>query len=200
VVAVANDTDRFVEGWGPLLGLGPTRRGAYANSGLIVVAGELGRDLLEQIESGLRRVDFDLTFYGVNDPAYPFRFPEQDVLNAILHSRLAPGQVEVLEARLAATPPFAGVRVLDEGSLRCAYADGAEPCVLHHHVVKPWLEPTYDGAYSRLLRRCLVGPDLAVRVPERILPRRFRSGALAHAERRLVDARWLVRSRLSRKA
>ena len=31
--------------------------------------------------------------------------------------------------------------------------------------MKPWLEPTHHGVYSRLLRRLLIGDDLAVAVP-----------------------------------
>jgi hypothetical protein len=53
---------------------------------------------------------------------------------------------------------------------------------------KPWLKPMFDGVYSRLLKRCLIGPDLAIRVPPGRLPLRFRDGALAAAERRRIAA------------
>jgi hypothetical protein len=68
-----------------------------------------------------------------------------------------------------------------------------EPYALHHILPKkPWLEPMYHGVYSQLLMRLLIGPDLAIRVPSRELPVRFREGALA----RLARGRILVRDRL----
>jgi hypothetical protein len=86
---------------------------------------------------------------------------------------------------------------VDEQSLRCAYKDGTEPFALHHILpAKPWLRPMHDGLYSRLLKRLLIGPDLAVRVPSGMVPLRMRTGALAYAERKRVDAavklRWHV--------
>jgi hypothetical protein len=84
--------------------------------------------------------------------------------------------VVALDPRLGPTPPFAGVRIADERTLRCRYRDGTQPYLLHHYIRKPWLEPTYHGVYSRLLRRLLLAPDLTVRVPERTLPRRWRRG------------------------
>ena len=45
--------------------------------------------------------------------------------------------------------------------------------------MKPWLEPTHHGVYSRLLRRLLIGEDLAIRVPEQQVPLRLRRPARA---------------------
>ncbi len=68
--------------------------------------------------------------------------------------------------------------------------------MVHHHTAKPWLEPTYDGVYSRLLRRLLAGADVSVRVPRRQIPLRMRSGLAAYAERKRINAgerlRWRV--------
>jgi hypothetical protein len=81
--------------------------------------------------------------------------------------------------------------------LRCSYEDGVEPYVVHQYLpLKPWLQPIYDGAYSRLLRRSLAGSDVAVRVPSTQVPLRMRTGPLAYAERRLINAREQLRWRL----
>ncbi len=83
----------------------------------------------------------------------------------------------MLDQRLAPTPPFYGLQPdRAERTLRCAYGDAVEPYLVHHHSVKPWLEPTHHGVYSQLLRRLLIGDDLAIRVPER-------AGAAAAAKR-----------------
>jgi len=78
-------------------------------------------------------------------------------------------------------------------ALRCSYPDGVEPYVLHQYLKKPWLEPMYHGIYSRLLARLLLGPDLAVSVPESAVPLRMRRGFLAGLERKRVDLQDLVR-------
>jgi hypothetical protein len=148
------------------------------------------------------RVDIDLTFIGSNLPDYPFLYPEQDVLNAILCTRVAGERTTALDHRLAPNPPFRGLRLLDEKTLACSYADGVAPYVLHHFHRKPWLDRIYHGLYSRLLARLLLYPDLAVKVPEREVPLRLRPGLVARAERMRVDVqdvfRRHVRERLSR--
>src|SRR6266511_2028041 len=145
-------------------------------------------------------LDFGRTFWRRNEPGYPFTYADQDVLNAILATRVAPDLLVALDARLAPTPPFTGLRVIDERALRCAYDDGVEPYLVHHHVVRPWLEPTHHGVYSRLLRRLLVGPEIPIRVPKDAIPLWLRSGPLAWAKRVSINARerfrWHVREPL----
>ena len=100
-----------------------------------------------------------------------FLYADQDVLNAILATTRRPAtRIVALDNRLAPNPPYRGLRVADEARLRCAYRDGTEPFVVHQYVRKPWLEATYDGVYSRLLRRLLTGDDVAIRVPEDEVP------------------------------
>jgi hypothetical protein len=84
-------------------------------------------------------------------------------------------------------PPFKGIRLRDAESLRCTLPDGAEPYLLHHFARKPWIEPMYHGVFSRLLARLLIGPGIAIRVPEPMVPLRMRRGPLARAERARVD-------------
>jgi hypothetical protein len=197
VVAFENDRDRFVPEWGELLDLGPLRRQAYLSSGFVAVARSLGEPLLRLMEDRQDRVDFEQTHWRRNVESYPFLYADQCVLNAILASRMEPDQVVVLENRLAANPPFPGLRVLDASSLRCAYRDATEPYMIHHYTAKPWLESTFDGVYSRLLRRLLAGPDLAIRVPVAWIPLRMRGGPLAYANRKLINAREQFRWRVT---
>jgi len=200
LVAFENPIDRFVPEWGELLDLGPARRGPYVSSAVLCVERSLGTEVLGLLSDRQAAVDFERTFWRRNEPGYPFTYADQDVLNAILATRVAPDLLVALDARLAPTPPFTGLRVIDERALRCAYDDGVEPYLVHHHVVRPWLEPTHHGVYSRLLRRLLVGPEIPIRVPKDAIRLWLRSGPLAWAKRVSINARerfrWHVREPL----
>jgi hypothetical protein len=193
VVAFRNDRDRFVPAWGELLDLGPVRRRPYVSVGLVFLGGSVGAEVLRLMDDRQRNVDFELTWYGKRVPDYPFLYPEQDVLNAILCTRTDGDQLAALENRLAANPPFRGLRLVDERTLRCAYDDEAAPYVLHHFHRKPWLDPMRHGIYSRLISRLLLGQDVAIRVAESEIPLRMRSGFLARAERARVDLEDVLR-------
>lgn len=186
VIAFQNDSDRFVPDWGEILELGPIRRRPYASVGLVIAGAEPGAKLLMLLDDRQRRVDMDRTFYGRDEPDYPFIYPEQDVMNAILSTRMSEEAITTLPHRLMPNQPFDGLELVDERRLRCAYPDGTEPYVLHHYLYKPWIEPMYHGIYSRLLARCLTGADLAIRVPESDIPLRFRPGLRAGLERARV--------------
>ena len=202
VVAFRNDRDRFVPAWGELLDLGPVRRRPYVSVGLVFLGGSVGAEVLRLMDDRQRSVDFELTWYGKRVPDYPFLYPEQDVLNAILCTRVEGDRIATLDHRLAATPPYRELRLLDRSALRCAYGDGAEPYVLHQFVRKPWLEPMYHGIYPRLLARLLLAEDVAIRVPDAEVPLRMRDGVRARLERWVVNAldlgRWYLRERLGR--
>jgi hypothetical protein len=190
VIAFQNRIDRFVAEWGELLDLGPIRRAPYVSSGLVFLGGPLGDEVLELWHDRQRHVEYELGCFAEKVEDYPFLFLDQDVLNAILATRPQPGLIEALDLRLAPVPPFPGLEVRDPLALRCSYADGTEPYVVHQYLPrKPWLDLAYDGVYSRMLRRLLTGPELAIRVPPREIPLRMRSGALAYAERQRVNAR-----------
>jgi hypothetical protein len=188
VVAFRNDTDRFVPEWGEILDLGTARRRPYVTSGLVLLGGRVGRGVLELLDDRQRRVDFELTFYGRDAPEYPFRYPEQDVLNAILCTLPDADGALTLESRLVATPPFPGIRLRSEHARRCASGDGTDPYALHHSARKPWLEPMSGGIYSRLLAGLLIGDDAPVRLPEQDVPLRMRGGLLARGARIGLDA------------
>jgi hypothetical protein len=201
VIAVENDVQRYVPEWGELLGLGPVRRQPYVSSGLVFLGQPVGREVLELMGELQDRVDFDRTFWRANIRDYPFLFGDQDVFNAILATRVERERVTTLANRLAPNPPFRGLRVVDETTLRCAHRDGTEPYALHHFATKPWLEPTHHGAYSRLLRRLLIRRDVPISIREEELPVRMRTGLRAWADRNWVNAqetfRWHVREPLA---
>jgi hypothetical protein len=198
VVAVEHQLDRSVPEWGSLLGLARTRRRQYVSSSMVLAGGELGRRVLRLMDEAQARIEIESTPYAGELPDFdflggsfsvtsfddPFYFADQDVLNAVLSTEVDPAQVEVLDIRLEATVPFPGLRVMDETTLRCVYEDGLEPYAVHHiFPVKPWLEPTTPGVYTQLMRRLLLGNDLAVRVPHSDLPLHLRPGVIAGAKR-----------------
>jgi hypothetical protein len=187
IVAFLNDRPRFRAEWGELLDLGVARRLPYVSSGIVVLGGEVGLRVLELLDDRQGRVEISRTLFGEAEADYPFLYPEQDVLNAILCTVIDDGAVARLPNQLGPNPPFAGLELIDVGSLRVAYADGTRPYVLHHFHRKPWIEPIYHGLYSRLLARLLLGDDVAVRVPPEMVPLRLRGGPLARAERARVD-------------
>jgi hypothetical protein len=187
IIAFENDRPRFVPEWGEMLKLGATRPGPYVSSGLVLLGGSIGFEVLGLMHDRQREVDMELTLFGRNVADYPFRYPEQDVLNAILRTRVEPDRLHALDNRLAANPPFAGLRLVNRDGVRCAYPDKAEPYVLHHFDRKPWLAPMYHGIYSQLLSRLWLGEDVALRLPETEVPLRMRNGALARAERARVN-------------
>ena len=190
LVAFRNPIDRFVPEWGEMLQLGRIPRRPYVCSGAVCVDRSLGTQVLSLLEDRQEMIDFQQTYWRRNVASYPFLFGDQDVLNAVIAARVDGDHLIALPERLAATPPFDDLRLLDETTLRCSYADGTEPHLLHQYLPsKPWLEPAHHGVYSRLLRRLLIRSDVAVKVPEAEVPRRLRNGALAYTERKWVSAR-----------
>jgi hypothetical protein len=206
VMAVDDGQDRFFPEWGKLTG-GVARRRPYVSSCMTLLGGPVGRTVLETMNDVQGRVEIERTPYSGSLPDFvshadthdqnPYYFADQDVLNAVLATKVDPGQVEVLERRAVAIIPFDGLRVVAEDALRCAYDDGTEPYALHHLLLaKPWLGRTGDTVYSRLLRRLLSGDDLAVRVPAAWIPRWLRRGALGSASRQVINVHQRLRWRV----
>jgi hypothetical protein len=197
LIAVKDRMDRFVPEWGEVLDLGPLRSAPYLSSGLVFLGGGLGREVVELLDDRLSRVDYERSYFGRDEPGYPLSYVDQDVLNAVIAARAGPDRVKVLDPRLAPVPPFRRLRIADLGTLRCEFDDGLEPYVIHHFIVKPWLDRVYHGVYSRLLARLLIGDDVAIRVPREELPLRLRDGLVAGIERHRINvidlARWYAR-------
>jgi hypothetical protein len=196
VVAVKDNLDRFVPEWGDLLDLGAIRRQPYVSSGLVALGGAVGNEVLRLWDSRRHRVDYEQSWFERDVAGYPFRFIDQDVLNAVLGT-IAEDELVVESARAAPHQPYRGLRIVDQATLECAYEDGSQPFVLHQYLGKPWVSPMYHGIYSQLMRRLWLGDDVAIAFPADEVPSRMRRGRLASVERKLVDvgdlARWYVR-------
>jgi hypothetical protein len=189
-----NDKRAFSQ-WESVLGLGPLRRQPYVNAGLLVV-GELLRDrLLGRWVEGQDAISLVGTRrLGSARLDEPFYFADQDVLNALLASLLAPHELQLLEHRLAPFPPFPDLTLLDATRLHCSYADGTEPFLLHHILAKPWLRPTQMTVYTLLMSRLLLASDVAVRLEPQQLPLRLRNGVTAAVARKHADSSARIRA------
>lgn len=193
VVAVKDNMDRFVPEWGELLGLGAVSRRPYVTSGLVALGGEPGARVLELWDERQDRVDYGRSWFGRDEPGYPFAYLDQDVLNAVLCATLAEEELVVCDQSAAPVPPFHGLRLLDERGLAAADREGREPFVIHQFVRKPWVEPMYHSIYSRLLSRLWLGDDVALSLDPAEVPLRMRRGPAAWLARRSVDAWDLAR-------
>jgi hypothetical protein len=187
IVAFENDTHRHFPEWGPLLDLGTVRDGPYVTTSALFAGEGPARAVLPLVEDRQAEIDPERTWLGAGTDSDPLYYLDQDVLNAVVHSRLEPSALVALDARLAPIPPFAGVRIVDDGALRCAYRDGTEPYLLHHCFRKPWLERVRGNVYSRLLTRLLLGADVPLRLDPAELPTRLRTGVAASAGRTVND-------------
>lgn len=188
VVAFENDIDRFVPEWGAELDLGTAVRRPYVSSGFVALGGERGAEVLRLWDDRQQRVDFSRSCFADPDPTYPLLYLDQDVLNAVISTRVSADELTAVAGRLAANPPFDGLRLLDAERLSCAFRDGAEPYLLHHFDRKPWVARLRSNVYSRLLTRLLLAPDVPIRLPAEQLPPRLRTGIAADAARLGTDA------------
>jgi hypothetical protein len=198
VVAFKDDIDRFCAEWGELLDLGNVEPRPYVSSGLVVLSGDVGARVLRLWDERQARADYGRSWFERRDPDYPLLFLDQDVLNAVAGSEaIRPGELVVVDGELAPHQPYRGLRLESEAELRCAYADGRSPYVLHQYLQKPWVRPMYHGIYSRLLSRLWLADDVAIRMPAAEVPLRMRRGARAWLVRKGVDAadlaRWYAR-------
>jgi hypothetical protein len=182
VAFVDLNPERYQEEWAELVGR-PVERRPYVNSGFLAVGGATGVRLLERLHEAQQRVSRNAVAAPDGSVRRPFKYPDQDVLNAVLASELAADEVEVLERRLGAAQPFARLRLGDVRALDCRYPDGERPYLLHHLYAKPWLALTPTNPYTRLLPRLLLGEDVAVRPAARDVPLRLRPGSLGELAR-----------------
>jgi hypothetical protein len=187
LTAFRNDRDRWFDSWGELLDLGEIERGRYLTSSALFMGRATAEEVLPVVGDRQARIDFRRTWEGSGSEADPLYFLDQDVINAVARARLAPERIAEYDARLAPIPPFAGVGLDDAAALRCSYADGTEPCLLHHASRKPWLVRMRSNVYSRLLTRLLLGDDVTLRLDPERLPLRLRRGAAAEAARLATD-------------
>lgn len=189
-----NDT-RFFPEWAAALGLPALAPGRpYLNAGLFLLPRGLADRLLERWLAAQDRIAQGGTRYDGATLQDPFYFADQDVVNAVLRAELDDEELEIVAHALAPHTPLRGVRIADETSLVCEHADGTRPFVLHHTLAKPWLRATVPNAYSRLLPRLLLEPDVALQLSVQELPLRLRPGRMGSAARLLSGVRAAARA------
>ena len=197
-----NDGRYFPEWWALLGRDEPPPRRPYLNAGLFVFPRPIADRLLPPWLELQEAIDYGRTRYGKAKLDDPFYFADQDVVNALFSVSLADDEIDVRDYRLAPHVPLAGVRIVDRDRLVCEHADGVRPFVLHHTMTKPWLAPTVPNAYSRLLPRLLLAPDVLIRLRPEELPLRLREGRAAAVASRVsgagVAARRFARRQLGR--
>lgn len=196
---------RWFAEWEDVFALsGPPRKQVYVNSGFVVFSAAHWPRLLERWWHACERIFPHPTIREGAARDHPTSQSDQDALNALLMSEV-PRDALALQAsnREVFRWDFERVRVHDAAALVCEF-DGTRVAVLHAVAgPKPWQraaggEATPRNAYVRLLRRLLVGDDVAVRVPPSSVPswlRRGLAGRAALAGRGLVRD---VRGRLPR--
>jgi len=180
--------DRFFNDWGQTLALGPLQRRPYLANGQLWIPSSLSARVLQPCWDAQHRVDMQHTWVGTGTLVDPFYFAEMDVFNAVVAAYLEPHEVLAYDHRLAPHPPFPELAVVDKWRLLCRYPDGSQPFLLHHVLAKPWLKPTRANAYSRLLTRLLLAPDVSLRLDPELLPVRLREGWLAAGDRVRANA------------
>jgi hypothetical protein len=204
VAAADRHADRFVPAWSELPGQGQIAPHPYVNNGLVALPGPVAMPLLEQTTYLQERLHIETPTRGGTSRDDPFYYLDQDVLNAVLASERWRSRLVPLEHRLVPFPPFPDLRLLDETTLACGYADVTRPYALHHAGTKPWLTPSRPSVYSRLLTRLVLGDGVALRLDPselrlqqglvaravwRAARRRGRRGAREAAERRVPPRR-----------
>jgi hypothetical protein len=166
--------ERRFEEWQALFELAaPPRPQRYVNAGFVAFSVDhwpaflaRWRHACEQIP----RVEI------MRDPRSPFYAADQDALNAILMSEVAPEQTAIGPEWQSVHPDgLVETDVLDERTLRCRLR-GEETALLHFSLrPKLWewravRRVHRDDAYLRLLPRVLFGSDVAVRARPREVP------------------------------
>ena len=187
LVGFENESPRFDERWGPLLGLGELEPGPYLNSSALFAGGDGALELLAEARARLSEIDRTGTWLGRGDPTDPFLYADQDVVNAVALARLPRERIVALGSELAAIPPFDGVRIDDAETLAVSGPGGGRPFMLHHYARKPWLVRLRSNPYSRLMTRLTLAPDVAIGLDPSDLPARLRPGAAGAVARAAVD-------------
>lgn len=209
VVAFADPvSQRHDPRWSMLLGLPDVRRHPYVNAGFLAFS-DASLPLLEEFHELCRRAKPENSIFGSAAAADPFYYLDQDILNALLGTRVDAEDLIVHEQRLAPHPPFRGLQFYAAQDQRHAYADATEPFLLHYaHPRKPWLAHTRSSVFTRRFCRLVIAPDLALKPPIGTVPWRLRTGARASFARancsvrgRVADSRGRlgIRRRLDRR-
>ncbi len=186
-IAVFPDPEnhRWFAQWEEIFGLaGAPRRQTYVNSGFVVFSATHWPALLEHWWHACERIFLQPTIREGAARDNPTSQSDQDALNALLMSEVALERVAYqAKDRMVFRWDFEKVRVTDDSRLACDF-EGTRVAALHAVAgPKPWqhaaaFEATPRNAYVRLLRRLLVGDDVAVRIASDDVPSWLRAGTM----------------------
>jgi hypothetical protein len=171
---------RFFPAWADLMPLErPLRHQTYINAGLLAIAPEWLPHFFERWQelcSAILEFAPPMHTMSFEDAlGAPVAWHDQDALNAMLMSELAPGVVAMIEPeRVAASAEMAGVVCVDETTLECRFA-GVRLLLLHYlNGPKPWQSSgwitTSNNAYVNLLSRLLGRDDVRVKIEDHEMP------------------------------
>jgi hypothetical protein len=166
--------ERRFEEWQALFELAaPPRAQRYANAGFVAFSLDHWPGFLERWR---RTCELIPRAEIMRDPESPFYAADQDALNAILMSEVAPEQAVIRPEWQSVHPDgLIETEVVDERTLRCRLR-GGETALLHFSLrPKIWDRRGAgrvhrDDAYLRLLPRVVFGSDVAVRARPREVP------------------------------
>lgn len=167
---------RWFAGWSESLGLrARLRKGRYMNAGFVAFSATKWREFLERW--------WTLSSKLAADPGPELQNRDQDVLNALLRSEVPEGSVEELP-RSEVVYPWEPLTISDVGTLACDW-DGHRSMVLHYDGAggpKPWQRRSWirvrRDAYTRLLPRVLLAPDVPIRLGPSTIPSWLHDGAI----------------------
>ena len=177
------EADRWFAEWEQVFGLSaPPRRGTYVSAGFLVFSADHWPGLLPAWwDACFSILDHPTLAEGAPNET-PTAQADQDALNAILLSSDV--------GRAVAPLPFEGLwhnwyetalEIADIRSLECLHS-GVRAHAAHPGLSpKPWFPAAWSSlfskdTYTRLLRRLLIAPDVAIRVPDSELPLWLRRG------------------------
>jgi hypothetical protein len=194
---------RFAE-WVDLFGLSASPRPQpYVNAGFLALDTGRFAGFLERWETICEAMADRPIRVATLDLDDPLTWPDQDALNALLMTEVAPDAVAVQPVDTVAQGPWelATARVDDVRTLRCT-RDGHALTLLHSWgAPKPWQTAARTKlprtAYLTCLRRLLVGDDVTIRTTEELAPW-LRRGPLGAAALRLETTRTALRTRTRR--
>jgi hypothetical protein len=184
------EQDRWFREWQEIFALPrPPRRQTYVCSGLIAFSAAHWPDFLSEWWTACSLISSHSTYQEKSGDT-PTAQGDQDALNALLMT-VYPSTALAIQPREEQVFRWDfrnHVELKDSATLRCR-SRSHDAVVLHACLApKPWQRSGFrHNVYTRLLRRLLHGPDVAITVPPEMLPIWLREGAKAAAARTILS-------------
>jgi hypothetical protein len=174
---------RWFAEWKEIFGLrSPPRKQKYVSAGFVAFSTVYFPTLLSRWSECCERMVGHPTDFETPGLLSPTAYPDQDALNALLMSEVAPAQIHLQPANIAAQglAQLQRARVVDVQHLDCRL-DGAPLTLLHASgSPKPWQRAAAkrlrSTSYLLCLRRMLVGRDVTVPISPQHVPIWLRRG------------------------